>query len=322
MAIKSRKKNLLLALKLLVTGVFIYWLLTLSDVNLVWRMITSAPLWVILSAISMMVLALLIGSLRWWVLLRHTAELIRYTQVLPSYYLGVFFNNILPTTMGGDIVRTLHLSFRGMSTKALVGSAIIDRTVGLFTILVIGLVSIGLSSELVLERGDRLMLAGVATTGMAGIWLLFSTRFLNLIQHLATAYQHARVRKFLLETAQLCHSYISARGKLLAAVGLTVLMQSAVIVTYYILGKTVGITLSLLTYAGIIPLVFLAGAVPISLGGIGVREGALVGLLVTIGIDTQMAIALSLLYLFVLLASSLPGGLVMLFSRTSRNNSS
>lgn len=269
-----------------------------------------------------MVLASLIGSLRWWVLLRHTAELIRYTQVLPSYYLGVFFNNILPTTMGGDIVRTLHLSFRGMNTKALIGSAVIDRTVGLFTILTIGLVSISLSPEVVLGRGDRLMLAGTTTLGLAGIWLLFNTHFLNLIQRLITAYQHTRVRKYLLETVQLCHSYRSARGRLLAAVTLTILMQSAVIVSYYILGKAIGITLSLFTYFGVIPLVFLAGALPVSLGGIGVREGALVGLLVAIGIDTQLAIALSLLYLFVLLVSSLPGGLVMLFSSTSRNNSS
>ncbi len=99
-------------------------------------------------------------------------------------------------------------------------------------------------------------------------------------------------------------------------------MQSAVIAAYYILGKTVGITLSLFAYFGIIPIVFLAGALPVSVGGIGVRESALVGLLVAIGINTQLAIALSLLFLFVLLVSSLPGGVVMLFSRINRNNSS
>ena len=315
---KITKRTALITFKLLVTGASVYWLITLADFRLAWQSITAVPFLVVFLAIDVMLVAFLAGSLRWWLLLRHTAGPVQYARVLPGYYLGVFFNNILPTTMGGDVVRTVHLSLRGINSKALIGSAVIDRFVGLYIILTLGFVNISMSSEIVLERGDRLLLVGVGAMGAAGIWIFFNARFLDLIRHWANRYQYTRIRKFLLETVQLCHSYKSARGTLLVAVALTILLQSAVITSYYILGKAIGITLSLFTYFGIIPLVFLLGAVPISLGGIGVREGALVGLLVAIGVDIQPAIALSLLYLFVLLASSLPGSLVMLFSRARK----
>jgi uncharacterized protein (TIRG00374 family) len=263
-----------------------------------------------------------VGSIRWWLLLRHKVNTVHYTRILPGYFLGIFFNNILPTTMGGDIVRTLYLSLRGVNAKALIGSALIDRTIGLFSMLVFGFICISLSSEIALQDSDRTILLATGIIGAAGMWIFLSPGFLILTRRMVTTYQHTRIRKFLLETVQLCHSYKSARGKLLAAIGLTIIMQSAVIASYYVLGKTIGITLSPFTYFAIIPLVSLAGAVPISLGGIGVRESALVGLLVMIGVDTQLAITLSLLYLFVLLASSLPGALVMLLSRLETNNSS
>jgi len=311
---------ILMALKLLVTGVSVYWLLTLTDLRVAWQSITAVPVLIIFLAVCIMLAGFVAGSFRWWLLLRHTASTIQYRKILPSYYLGIFFNNILPTTMGGDVIRTLHLSLRGISPKALIGSAIIDRVIGLFTILALGFVCIGLSSEIVVRKSDRLVLVGVGALVAAGIWVLFNARFLGLIQRLAAAYQHTRIRKFLLETIQLCHSYKSAHAQLLAAAGLTVLMQSAVIFSYYMLGKAVGITLPLFTYFGIIPLVFLAGAIPISLGGIGVREGALVGLLVAIGVNTHLAVALSFLFLFVLLVASLPGSLVMLFGRTGKNS--
>ncbi|MHB8623809.1 MAG: lysylphosphatidylglycerol synthase transmembrane domain-containing protein [Sulfuricaulis sp.] len=318
---KESNKAIFLAIKLIVTAGSICWILTLINLKIAWQSITAVPISNVLLAIILMLASYLMGSIRWWLLLRHAVNAVHYTRILSSYFLGIFFNNILPTTMGGDVARTLHLSIRGINTKALIGSALIDRAIGLFTTLVFGLICISLSSEIALNYRDRLILLGATIIGTMGIFIFFSTHFLKLTQRMVAAYQHTRIRKFLLETIQLCHSYKSAWVSLLAATGLTVLIQSAVIAAYYLLGKTIGITLSPITYFGIIPLVFLAGAVPISLGGIGVRESVLVGLLVILGVNTQLAITLSLLYLFVLLVSSIPGALVMLSIRLGKDNS-
>ncbi len=273
---------------------------------------------VVMFAISMTLFTFLIGSLRWWILLRYSVKHVSFTNILPSYYLGVFFNNILPTTMGGDVVRTIHLGLHGISMKSLIGSTFIDRGIGFFVILSMGILSLSLSQEIKLGTRYSILLAVAASTMLLGLWLLFSENVHKRIGRLTVKYQRNRIRRFLWETLHLCHSYNAAWREIIAAMALTIVMQSAVIISYYALGETIGIFLSPLTYFGIIPIVFLAGAVPISLGGIGVRESVLVGLLVMLGVNTQQAITLSLLYLFVLLVSSLPGALVMLLSRPGK----
>jgi hypothetical protein len=90
-------------------------------------------------------------------------------------------------------------------------------------------------------------------------------------------------------------------------------MQGLAIWIYYYLGASIGIELSPMTYYTIIPIVFLVTSIPLSIGGLGIREGALVALLMSVNIDTQLAITLSLLFLFVLWLSSVPGAAVMAF---------
>lgn len=90
-------------------------------------------------------------------------------------------------------------------------------------------------------------------------------------------------------------------------------MQALAIWIYYYLGTNIGIELSPATYYVIIPIVFLVTNIPLSIGGLGIREGALVALLVSVNINSQLAITLSLLYLFVLWLSSAPGVAVMTF---------
>jgi uncharacterized protein (TIRG00374 family) len=302
-------------LKITVTGLSLYLLISLTDFSAVRRVLASASMGTSVFAAGLVLCSFLAGGLRWWLLLRHAAGHISFPQVLPTYYLGLFFNNILPTTMGGDAVRTVHLGLRGLSLKALVGSAVMDRGVGLLVVVGMGIICLPFAPEISLATRDKLLLVVTATLLLAGIALLFSKGFLKFAQRLSAKYQNTRVRRFLLDTLHLCHSYRTAHGTLLAATGLTVFMQSSVIMSYYLLARTVGIPLSLITYFSIIPLVFLAGALPVSLGGVGMREGALVALLAAVGIDTQTAITLSLLYLFAHLAASMPGGLVILLGR-------
>lgn len=144
---------------------------------------------------------------------------------------------------------------------------------------------------------------------------MVSPRFVALIESLQRRYQRNRVRGTLLDMIKLCYSYRARPDLVLKALILTLFMQSLVILVYYLLGSSIGIELSAITYFGIIPIVFIAANLPVSVGGLGVRETALVALLAAAGIDTQRAIALSLLYLLVLWIASAPGAGVMLLAK-------
>lgn len=299
-------------MKALITCGLIYWLFSTIDGGSVVRIFSLIKPIQIIGAIGLHIFVFFFGAFRWWLLFKHTGISSPFLKALPSYYLGVFFNNFLPTGMGGDIVRTLHLNLRGLNAKTLIVSAIIDRIIGLTVVLAIGATGLFLSQDLNLSDRSKIFLLMAVSVAIAGPWLLLTSRFTDMVERLVRKYQHTRVRKMLLEIISLCYSYKSAKKLILTAIGLTVIMQGLVILIYYFLGRSIGLELSITTYFVVIPIVAVAASLPISIGGLGVREGVLVGLLVTVGADKQSAFALSLLYLLVLWISSLPGAFVML----------
>jgi uncharacterized protein (TIRG00374 family) len=312
---KFAKNGFLIIIKLLITAGFIYWLYTNADRETIKRSLALIAPMQLLGATFLNIGVFWLGAYRWWLLLRRAGAATSFQQIAPSYYLGVFFNNLLPTSMGGDVVRTVHLKMRGLSTRVLVGSAMIDRIIGLSTVVVMGTVSIMFSPDIRLSVGNRALLLLLVVAAFSFLWLALTPTFLKLIEKLVLRYHHTRIRKALLDVIVLCYSYKSAKNIIFLAFGITLVMQSLVIMIYYYLGTAVGIQLPLITYFAIIPVVFLAASIPVSIGGLGIREGVLVGLLLSANIDIQHAIALSLLYLLVLWLSSLPGAIVLLFGK-------
>ncbi len=89
------------------------------------------------SDIAFILVAPIVGCARWWVLIGH---------------LGIFFNNFLPTGVGSDVARAMHLNSREHNAKSFISSALADRIIGLVVMLVMGAFSILISTEL---RTDR-----------------------------------------------------------------------------------------------------------------------------------------------------------------------
>jgi uncharacterized protein (TIRG00374 family) len=307
-------------LKLAITASLCYWLFSSVDtktlqVNL--KQLGAIP---ILAGVLLHFVVYLLGAFRWWMLLRHTHTATPFYKALPSYYLGVFFNNLLPTGLGGDTVRILHLRVRGISTKALVSSTIMDRAIGLSSVAILGLCGALISEELGISSHTKSVLITLFAVGLLSVGLMWSNRCVQFVGNLALKYRHTRVRAWLLDVVLTCYSYRTTKSRIAVAYALSAVGQSLITLVYYILGRGLGLDISVATYFVAIPAVFLAASVPVSIGGLGIREGTLVGMLVAAGTNLQLAISLSLVYLLVLWLSALPGALVLLFGRTRKNN--
>jgi len=307
-------------LKLAITASLCYWLFTSIDINGLWINITQLGAFPIVAGVLLHFIVILLGAFRWWTLLTHTHTATPFYRALPSYYLGVFFNNFLPTGLGGDTVRILHLRVRGISTKSLVSTTIMDRAIGLSTVAIMGLCGVLISEELGISSHTKTVLVTLFVVGLLSVGLMWSDRSVRFVENLAQKYRHTRVRAWLLDIILTCYSYRATKSRIAFAYMISAVGQSLVILTYYMLGHGLGLKLSIATYFVAIPAVFLAASVPVSIGGLGIREGTLVGMLVAAGANLQLAINLSLVYLLVLWLSALPGALVLLFDRTRKNN--
>lgn len=311
-------KALLLLLKLIITASLCFWLYTRIDFPILEQSLAQLGALPIVIGVLLHVVVVVLSASRWWLLLTHTHSTTPFFRAFPSYYLGVFFNNFLPTGFGGDTVRILHLRVRGIGTKSLVSASVVDRVTGFATIFIVGIVGVLVSEELRIPSHTKTVLTALFLAGLVLAAITLSNRSGRYIESLARKYRHARVRGWILDVILTCYSYRAAKYRILLAMAISVIGQGLIILTYYLIGRGLGLSISFATYLVAIPAVFLAASLPVSIGGLGIREGTLVGMLVAAGANLPLAINLSLVYLIVLWISTLPGALVPLLSRASK----
>jgi len=306
-----------LAVKLTITAVLLWLLLRqLDTVEFLNGKNILLPITTLGVGVFLQSLAFGLGGLRWWLLLRVQDINCGYREILASYYLGVFLNNFLPTGMGGDAVRTIRLRLLGHALRPLIMVAVVDRIIGLIVILVMGAVA--------LPFWNNPYLTGWMPW-LPAVFLVISLLVMGILLHFLEPWLARNEHRFqgrfllaLLVVARATCAFYRAKGVLLAAVALTLILQNVVVLVYILLGREVGINVPLPVYfvSGLIT--FLAASLPLSIGGLGVREGALAGLLILAGVDASQAVAVSLLYLVILWTATLPGGLVLLFGRLNQ----
>jgi len=311
--LNTRARNILLfAIKLLVTAACLWWLSRYVDSGAIKKSLAGFSPSIILAGIVLHVGAYVAGALRWWYLFVYLAGPVRFGQVLPSYYLGVFFNNFLPSAYGGDLARSARLYVSGMSGNALVGSAVMDRLLGLAAVIVIGGLAFIFSD---VEPFGHLAWTVFAGGALALLLMAALIVLPNWGRALDSRYGRRWPRLSTLLSSFL--RYSKAPGLMLKAFLLSVLNQLLVVAVVIMLAREAELSITTLQLVTLLMLVFLVASLPVSLGGLGPREGALMALLLPFGIEATAVLAVSIAYLVVLWASALPG-LFMLFVRVNQ----
>jgi len=302
------KALVLLLLKALITGVLLWWLSRYFNYQQIRESLQEVDPDLILLAIGLHILSYMAGAVRWWLLFRHLAGPVSLRQIIPSYYLGVFFNNVLPSAYGGDLARSARLYVSGMSGSALVGSALMDRILGLVSVVMMGGIALILMPPVLANRFAWPVL-GAISLGLVFVFVLFVLPGWVKIVDRGLGDRWPRIRAVL----SCFPRYRAAPQLLLSALGLSLLNQALVVVVFLLLAPAVGIDVPMLQFVVILMLVFLVASLPISLGGLGPREGILMALLLPLGVDSSLVLTLSIVYLFVLWCAAMPGALVLLF---------
>lgn len=314
------QRALMATLKLAITAGLLYYLLSGVDLSRLQEIVTTVSPATIVVAIALHIISYGVGGLRWWLLANNAGLALPFRAVLPSYFLGIFFNNFLPTGVGGDVVRILHLRRPRVSLRSLIASTVSDRLIGFIVVFATGLFSLAALEHVLLNDSTRVILFSLALMAIVSIWIFATDWFETLIARLTHRYRHTRVLKSILEIVTTLHGLRNRRGLIVGAVGLSLLIQSLIILCYYFLALGIGLDQPLLLFFAIIPVVIIATNIPISIGGLGVREGALVSLLVLSGVPSDAALGLSLVYLAVFWCASLPGLVVMMLPSTRRQH--
>ena len=313
----ERHKVLLIALKMALSiGLFIYVVAKVSPGD-IWATVRPADPMLLLAAAGLFLLSSLIGSWLWARLLRAQGVSIPYRKAASYYFVGLFFNNFLPSNIGGDIARISDAAKHAKHVSPVVSATLMDRLIG---VLAIGLVAV-VASVAALDHVRLYAIYGAIFTVfliVLGLFLsVFHRRLLEAFEWPFRAMGWHTVERAIARLMDDLHGFRNQGGALFQAFLASTLVQVSRILVHYIVGLALGVRLAAGYYFLFVPVLAALVSLPISLNGLGVREGAAVVLFQMAGLTREQAFTIPFLTYLISVLISLLGGLIFL-SRTPR----
>lgn len=267
-----------------------------------------APL---MAAALLYMISQLLSAYRWKVLLRIQGFRVSLRRLFSLYLMGMFFNNFLPTSLGGDIVRGVALRRDiGKGTVAAT-SVFLDRYLGVVVLLIIG--NIAWVIDLIFfSKGwpmTGVLLMGFNVVLMGPLFLIpYPGCILYFVKYLQRFSPLKGVRKvFSLHRSM--KGYLQKPRLLGQCLIVSVGVQLLNIAVYIIISEMLGIHGLRWVWFLFFPLVTLMTMLPISLNGLGVREWTLVMLFSHVGGTSTQAATISLTWYLLVTAISALGGI-------------
>jgi uncharacterized protein (TIRG00374 family) len=265
-------------------------------------------------AIGIYLISTVVFTLRWQILVRGYGLLVTSMDLFKYYLIGLFFNNFLPTSIGGDVVRIYHLIEKSGDRTAGFTSVFTERLLGIASTLILTLIS------LFLLRGrldNNLMIyiaCGLLIIIIAFFGLIFNDRLLQLIEQLVNPFKLLRLGERAMKFFKAIRFYYNTKDIYLKIVGISLLGQVLVIIMTCLLSLAIGLRASWSYLFLVVPISFLVTMLP-SINGIGFREGVYIIMLGQIGVSKAEAISLSFLSILIPMIVSVGGGILFMLNK-------
>ncbi|NIA08393.1 MAG: hypothetical protein GWP10_01120 [Nitrospiraceae bacterium] len=277
------------------------WFASKIDLHSLFEAFIGLSLYVWAIAFLMYLASQVVSSTRWY-FLAHALDFIGpWSIYLKYYFIGMYFNLFLPTSVGGDVLKVALIS-HGESKKLMATySVLADRLFGLAAMLLLGAGAVLIGNGVLPFHFEHLLcLAGLCVIAvLLGLPLIYKTL--------------SSIWPVLGERLAIVLVFWKKPKTFFAAIGLSLVVQALGMGAVALLAKAMGLSPPVAFYFAAFPLVAILTLLPISFNGIGIREGGFIYFLGLKGISAEKAITLSLSFFAVQVAAALIGGLVYTF---------
>jgi uncharacterized membrane protein YbhN (UPF0104 family) len=274
--------------------------------------IASVPPMVWPAALAMYMLLHLVGVVKWRLLANTAGAGLSFKTAVRAYYMGLFGNTFLPSIVGGDVVRAGVAMRAARSRSGLVLGSLIDRLLDIVGLAAVAGIGALLSPRALDGQSRQIFLTLGAVLAAGGVGGLLALALLP-VRRLPW-----KVRRKLVQVRRAVRATMQRPQALVGAFLLGMLLQSLLTVLNWWLGGVIGIEIPLYVWLFVWPLAKIAGLLPLTQNGIGVREAAQAVLFAPFGVSAAKAVATGLVFEVVIISGGLVGGLVAyLLSRSA-----
>ena len=283
------------------------WLFSRIDIGAVCAAFASIPFFYWFAAFFLYLSSQIISSIRWFIIARTLGFGGEFLTYLKFYFVGMYFNLFLPSAIGGDVLKAFFLSRGGNGKLRASYSILCDRLFGLWAMFIIGAAAVILSPHLLPGKWCHLLLIlAVSMTGCA-ISVPFFKRLANVMSTRMRPGWCISARFF--PALEYMLVFWQRPASIFYALGLSLILQILCMTATYLLGHGLGIDLCYGFYLSVLPLIGVLTVLPISLSGLGIREGGFMFFFHMKAVPMEKALALSLCFFAVQAAAALIGGM-------------
>ena len=311
---QSRARSLVLsAVKAAVSIGLLYLLFSRVDVSRLWTVARTASPLLLASALALYFAVILVSTWRWSILLRAQHVELPFSFLTQSFLVATFFNNFLPSNIGGDVIRITDTA-RIVGSRTLATTVVlIDRGRGLLGLALMAASGASLMQHMVVGRvGPGILWAGFGLGAViATPALLFPEASTRLLQPLRVFHQEwvdARLEKLAFALTKFKETPAALAECFAGAVA----VQAILVGFYLAIARSMHIPVGFAELAVIVPVSFIVQMIPLSVNGFGVREATFGFYFTRLGLPLESALLVSFMGAALIMLFSLSGGVAYL----------
>lgn len=290
MALKINKIFFLI-LKITISSVLLYIVLSRTGIEQVSTTLKGMSFTAFVCAVFLFISAQFISTLRWKLLLPLEYDI---RKLVSLYMIGSFFNTVLPGLIGGDAVKAFYLYKATGKGSLSLASVFMDRYIGFAVLMAMGILAFPFGYSYF--HGSRVvwLLPLAVIIFITASFFIFGLRLGKRMRTLSEFYDYF-------------HSYWNNKVVIVKASLISIIIQILGISAVYILALGLGQHIPFLACLIFLPIIILFTMLPISISGLGIREGAFVFFFGIIGVKPEVATAISLSWFLSVTIGSLLG---------------
>lgn len=313
---KKIKQHLTFWAKLVVTACLFWWIFDSVDLSALRSRVANLSVVAALVCVAALAFQSLLSALRLSLLCDHLASGIGVRASWQYTLVGLFFNQVLPSTIGGDAVKAWLLSQRDSWTLRLsLHCVVIDRAFGLLALIAVITMTLPWIITAIPDPKAVTGITLVVVLGVSGTLLfLFMPRLPLKVERTRVVGELRALRNAFRDVLRI----LPVTG-LAGLYGVSMYILNVCVVWF--VAQQVGIEAGFFDCLIIVPTALLISIIPISIAGWGLREGAMVAGFAYVGISTTDAVFLSVILGASMTVVGLVGGLVWMLTGAKRAHS-
>ncbi len=245
---------------------------------------------------------------RWAMLLRAFEVKLPIKRIIISFAGGIFFNMFLPSTIGGDFVRSIDLATHTKKPRQIVATVLLDRLSGYIGLVTVALLALLFGWKLIQDRSTLICIILITLLLIMVLFVFFNSFIFSKLNKFFDSPGAGKIKEAIGNLHEEIH-YFKNHKKLIAEnLILSFFIQVVSPVSFYIIALSLGIKINMAYFFIFLPIIGAITLLPISIGGLGLRDATTIFFFAKAGVGKDLAFAMSLLsFIFLLLYAALGG---------------